>query len=139
MSTITIQELRVEDWSECLRPTFEKLGLGDEPNVTKIEVVIGRSLGLGFFLWEEGTQRWWTCYYDEAAGDMHFDEPASREWKERCFEFWYGFVPNPLPAFCPCDQCRADDDPILWLESLTGATDWAEWEWESYEEIPVIY
>lgn len=139
MPRIDPSQLRVDDWGDSLIPTFEKQGRQKPPRVTAIEVVIGRSLGLSFFVWEEHAQRWWSCYYDRGAGDMHVAEPASREWKEECFRFWYGYVPHPLPAHCPCDQCRANDDPMGWLDALSGATDWSRWQWQAYDAIPALY
>jgi hypothetical protein len=139
MATITQDRPRVEEWGPALAPTYVRLGYGFQPQVTRIEVVLGRSLGLSFFLWEEHAQRWWSCYYDQGAGDMHFDEPASSAWKEECFAFWYGYVPNPLPAHCPCDRCRAKADPLGWLDALSSATDWSRWQWQAYDAIPVLY
>ena len=140
MTTITDEVLRVGDWGTDLKPTFERLGYGFEPNVTKLEVVIGRSLGLAFFLWEERTRRWWSCYYNQAAGDMHCDEDDSDQWRAECWKFWTGIVPEPIPTkYCPCEQCWAQDDPITWIEGLWGATDWGAWEWEPYEELPIVY
>jgi hypothetical protein len=141
MSTITEAVLRVGDWGEALVPTFEQLGYEFEPEVTKIQVVPGMSLGLAFFLWDEHTQRWWTCYYDGAAGDMHYDpDTDDEEWGAKCWKFWTGVVPDPLPSkYCPCERCRAEDDPIAWLEGVTAATDWGSWEWESYPVIPTVY
>ena len=137
---ITSEVLRVEDWSDALIQTYERLGIEGDPQVSKINIAPGTGLGLSFFLWDEHTQKWWSCYYDGAAGDMHYDpDTDDEEWGQKCWKFWTGIVPDPLPTYCPCEHCRASDDPISWLECASGATNWGAWEWEPYEELPVVY
>ena len=120
--------------------------LGREVELEFAVVVVGASMGSAFFL-KEKDGPYWSCYYNQAAGDMccadaikvpiEERDEQEQEWIRKSHEYLVGSYEGA--EYCPCEQCEIDTDPQEWLSNLAGATDWEHWPWESYDKIPVVY
>jgi len=131
----TVEHPRLGQWTDILAQALDD----DATEVDAAEVVIGFSFGVAWFLHDANTAKWWSCYYNDAAGDMHYDADDPDSYKRECWRHHTGETVDTVLYPCPCEQCEAARDPAEYLSALYGATDWERWRWESYDEIPIVY
>lgn len=134
---ITLEEYDLEAWARDATQALQR-----PVSFDRGEVVIGRGSGVAIFFHDATTDAWLSPYYSTAAGDMHFVSEDTEEFKVACYHHWAVDPPPDLPPDtwpCPCDMDNARADPLAYLESMYSATDWGDWPWQEYAEIPVIY
>lgn len=122
--------------------------------VVDAKVVLGRSMGVAFFL-QTADGHWWGAYYNQAAAamccryivhnilpdersdqDLYYIQESLRHWVDSKATLEDA---RALP-YCPCEYCEALLDEDAWLETMLSAADWTDWEWEDYgPHLPVVY
>jgi len=129
-----------EQWNAALGEAIYGKESGQEADVTMAAVTVNSHGGVSWYLRDETTKLWWSCYYNALAGDPCCDGLTDPNLRYEAWEWWTGIDRDMMPEQgCPCEACQVRLDADAYMDSMWGATDWENWEWESYDYLPDVF
>jgi len=119
------------------------LPIGFEPEVDDVKTYTGLSMGVAWAVHESKMDKWYSCYYNSAAGDMCCKDElqtwpyVSLQEAEHildCYHHWHdsSYSWDWVRPWCPCEYCQVVDDSDAFLESMIWASDWESWTWREF-------
>ena len=107
-------------WLESWQSDYDT-AVGKGGKVQAVFARIGSLGGLAIFVEVYEHEKGLVCYspyIDFVPGDGHIENPDEDD-------------------SCVCTVCVFELDPAAWLDDMTGAANWGEWDWgESMDSVP---